>query len=1039
MYIQLYWHDFYVFYIISNKLKIKYVEFLSSNQGSENSGNLLYVDTTGDVTYAEPDGETITIENKTITGKNLINPNDPDYTTAYFLNASGTQTPCGQGTSYGDNFGCTGYIEVTPGETYTYTCIPAEPQTGNIRVHAFNSSKTWISEIFHNNGTEWDGLDNHKSFVVPANCAYVRCNILHETGIMSSTLQLEEGDTATTPEPYVERQANVVSATASVPFEEIETYVADAVQAAIAGLDVTFSAPKLTNPNCRTDKTTFRVLDIGNSFTYDCTSYMSSLVDYLVANKGLNVSNVSFSVAYRGGASYKNWFDIFHDNDTSSYTISQVFGGLTETYPGNHGAGQGECFRNCLKDHKYDLIIVHQVSTYSGASNGWEGSGADGYLKEFVQLLRYYQPQAHIGFLMVHASPRQQQTGETNTRNQWRRIADSANWIARNYDMDFVVPAGTAVENLRISNVAPNAAHQLTRDNHHMADGLCRYTGTCAYWESVFAPYFGISCYNSGWVYQQVTPPSGYETDTVQINAVNAQVAQMCVMLANTDRYLLNNPDGKYVGPEDEVPTPPEPTPTPTPTDDYVQVPLSSQNNLEQGWWAWQKIDGSDGTTIRSTPAGQLVDGSVYHLVEDGTGEGYNNNGPTQVFFRPKDDLVVPVNSMIKLPTGISARCNWLCSQGIWRDTTLMVGDGSTYFSLNPADRIASDPDYSPAYDFTRVYLNIYKPSDAGSTGARDMVTDAYIDARVAEGIELWTAKQQYNKLTLGTDNVGKGWWSIRDTAGGSYIATGGTVLDYYETFIVGNGTSHSMIALPAVPVGSKLVLPAGMTCRRNFYNADTKKWVRMSTTDVATTTTTLELNYENEYGELSGGAQYCVVQVFRTGRDGKDTVDDAYLNAMIADGVALYTPASPWTTVSLSHSNSLAGYWCWKNPGSSDWPTGQEILDHEDELLTVDYVGVKDNATTQSYIALPEVPCGSRLTIPEGYTVRLNFTDDNHTKFFRNGSTITTGRTVLLDHVGLTKAVVQILKTGDASSSLVTDSYIDTQVNNFTLETPNS
>ena len=49
LYIQLYWHDFYVFYIISNKLKIKYVEFVSSNQGSENAGKVLGIGLTGDV------------------------------------------------------------------------------------------------------------------------------------------------------------------------------------------------------------------------------------------------------------------------------------------------------------------------------------------------------------------------------------------------------------------------------------------------------------------------------------------------------------------------------------------------------------------------------------------------------------------------------------------------------------------------------------------------------------------------------------------------------------------------------------------------------------------------------------------------------------------------------------------------------------------------------------------------------------------------------------------------------------------------------
>ena len=1009
---------------------------MSSNQGLENNGNLLYVDTTGDVTYAEPDGETITIENKTVVGKNLINPNDPDFTTSYFLNASGVQTPCGSGTSYGDTFGCTGYIAVTPGATYTYTCIPDSPKTGNIRVHCFNSSKTWMSEIFHNNGTEWAALDNHKSFVIPANAEYVRCNILHEVGVMSSTLQLEEGDTATTPEPYVERQANVVSATASVPFEEIEAYVAQAVEEAMANVE-SFSAPKITNPNCRTDKSTFRVLDIGNSFTQDCVAYLPNLVSYLVANKGLDVSNISFSKAYRGGASYKNWFDIFHDQDTSDYSISKDFGGLTETYTGGHAAGNGEMFRNCLKDHHYDLIIIHQVSTYSGTSDSWEGTGTDGYLKEFVQLLRYYQPQAHIGFLMVHASPRQQKTGETNTREQWRRIADSANWIARNYDMDFIVPAGTAVENLRISNVAPNAAHQLTRDNHHMADGLCRYTGTCAYWESVFAPYFGISCYNSGWVYQQVTPPSGYETDTVQITAVNAQVAQMCAMLANTDRYTLNNPDGKYIGPESEVPTPPEPEPTPTPVEQPSATPLpdnfyESALTLEAG--------PNKGATGVYEGTGKVCPGYWYF---NNTTSGIQNitsyrltpTHTTHAYYAL--DLVLPVGSVIEVPAGIFAR-------PVYTNTSAnkeMRGD--EFGSVSTATTIVLGSEISSAnwesLHPDSAYVHFYIKADSGSSHPE--VTEAYITQALTNyPLIIKPLKPQYNQVTLGTDNVGKGWWTIRDTAGGSYIATGGQVLDYYETFIQGNGTSHSMIALPAVPVGSKLVLPAGMTCRRNFYNADTKKWVRMSTTNVASgSDLNLTLNYEDEYGELPGGAQYCVVQVFRTGRDGSDTVDDTYLNAMISDGIELWTPASPWTTMSLNHENSLAGFWCWKT--GEDWPT--DVINHEDELLNVTYVGIRDNASSQSYIALPEVPVGSRLTITSGYTVRINYTDENHTQFYRESvTTDTTGTTTIVLYnpsVNLNKACVHIVKTGDSSSSLVTDSYIDTQVTNCLLETPNS
>ena len=509
---------------------------------------------------------------------------------------------------------------------------------------------------------------------------------------------------------------------------------AEAKETAEEALSNTAPISKMYNPPLRMDKpitinvggtdyttrSEFRVLDIGNSFSDDCTAYLSDLIDYMKTNHGIDDSKVLLARAKRGSGTYKNWYDIFHDQDTATYEITKVFGGLSDTFPGTAAVGNGEKFRRCLQEHEFDLIIIHQVSTYSGDCSGWEGNGVDGYLKELIRLVRFYQPQATIGFLMTHASPRQQQTGETTTREQWGRIVNATKWIAQNYGIDVVIPAGTAVENLRISkwghvNQDPSAAlvpHQLTRDGHHMGYGLCRYTGTCTYYETIFAPYFEKSVYNSGWVYQTITPPSGYEQDCIQITEYNAQAAQMCAMMAINDKYTLNNPDGLYIGPEEDVPTPPEPGPEPEPGT-YTEIPLD-HTNCDKGYYLC-KLNGSS-----SWPSASSVTGSVI----DCTYVGVKPNSTTQSFIALPE---VPVGSKLTVASGYTIRVNYTNEDHtkFYRPGTAVDTTEETLIELIG---LATNP------ELTKAIVHINKTGDA--SGA--LVTDAYVDTQGAN----WTLEK---------------------------------------------------------------------------------------------------------------------------------------------------------------------------------------------------------------------------------------------------------------------------------------------------------
>ena len=326
--------------------------------------------------------------------------------------------------------------------------------------------------------------------------------------------------------------------------------------------DPTIKASKINNPafhvkdvmtfsdgtNTYTSQPTYRILDIGNSFTQNATDYLPNIVSDL----GVDVSNISYCRALRGGASYKTFYDGYMDRDsTHSISISKQFGGLTETFDGGSGVLDGENFRNCLDitKHVWDLIIIHQVSTYSGEYEDWEGNTAAGYLKELIRLLKYHQPQATIGFLMVHSAP----SNDSDTTRRWGKIAESARFMQRDYGVDLVIPVGTAVQNIRQSSVAANATHQMTADNSHQAPGLSKYTSNLTYYEAVFGPIFKKSAWDCTYYPSAGTPEDqAYAGDYIDVTAENAILAKKAAFAALADMETLHNPDDfefPYVAP----------------------------------------------------------------------------------------------------------------------------------------------------------------------------------------------------------------------------------------------------------------------------------------------------------------------------------------------------------------------------------------------------------------------------------------------------------------------------------------------------------
>ena len=285
------------------------------------------------------------------------------------------------------------------------------------------------------------------------------------------------------------------------------------------------------------NKPQLKVLDIGNSYTEDATAMLKLLTQ---ANQ-MDVSDMCLYKATRSGGSFKNWFDIYHDNYHHEYKISKVLGGIKANISIGRGEpNDGALFREILTNEEWDIIIIHQVSIYAPYYEQWKGTGEDGYLNEYLSLIKELQPQAKIGFLLVHSywdgyGGNQAQSSLL----RWELIANSVKRLCEEYPIDLVIPYGTAIENLRSSSL--NNEYDLTRDGTHCGLGLARYTAACCYYESLLAPRSGMTILGNPVRYDASNDESTYPA--ISVTDDNALIAQWAAVLATKNYYECVNPE----------------------------------------------------------------------------------------------------------------------------------------------------------------------------------------------------------------------------------------------------------------------------------------------------------------------------------------------------------------------------------------------------------------------------------------------------------------------------------------------------------------
>ena len=393
-------------------------------------------------------------------------------------------------------------------------------------------------------------------------------------------------------------------------------------------------------------KNELRILDIGNSYTNDATNLLPIIVN---ASKA-DLSKFCIYKCHRGGASFKTWVDVFNDKDQATYTVKKVIGDLsTNVQTGTGEKENGKLFRDALINETWDLIIIHQVSNYAPYYSKWKEKSSAGYLDELISIIKKYQPNTKLGFYLIHSYWSEYENNtERSSFERWQLIANSTKSFCDDYNIDIVIPYGTAIQNLRASSL--NNEYDLTRDGTHCGYGLAQYTAACCYYEALIGPRCGISVLGNSARIDVSDKESKYPS--INVTDDNAPIAQRAAYLAIKDMYNCQNPELKvfkltYLVDGEEyksydieygAPITPEPAPT---KDGYIF----------SGWSDIPETMPANDVTVTGnfTRISVFMDDVAYELIGDAVVIGKSENAKGDV----KIESSVEINGQTYLVTTI--------------------------------------------------------------------------------------------------------------------------------------------------------------------------------------------------------------------------------------------------------------------------------------------------------------------------------------------------------------------------------------------------
>lgn len=215
---------------------------------------------------------------------------------------------------------------------------------------------------------------------------------------------------------------------------------------------------------------TIKLLAIGNSFSEDAIeNYLHELAAAI--DQPIIIGNL-----YIGGAPISlHVKNAMEDNASYSYRKITANGKKTTT--------EKVSLAHAIDDEKWTYISLQQASPLSGKFDVimeglphlWtyvKAHAEDNTKLIYHQTWAYQSDSKHEGFVNYNSSQ----------KLMYDSISSVSRKIAKSKDFDLIIPAGTAIQNLRTSSIGDHA----TRDGYHLELNYGRFTAACTWYEALF-------------------------------------------------------------------------------------------------------------------------------------------------------------------------------------------------------------------------------------------------------------------------------------------------------------------------------------------------------------------------------------------------------------------------------------------------------------------------------------------------------------------------------------------------------------------------
>ncbi len=232
---------------------------------------------------------------------------------------------------------------------------------------------------------------------------------------------------------------------------------------AIAMLLCCIPANALTDVTSIAQKDSLKILAIGNSFSEDATEYIPMVA------KDCGVKNIIVGNMYIGGCTIQQHAENAKNNKAAYKYYKNTSFSLMSVCP----TTQNVSLETALTDEDWDIVTLQNSSVHSGQESKYKDD-----LTYMVDYVKSKCPNAKLGWHMTWAY----ETGYTGSAfatyykkdekymyNSIMRCVKT--YIVPNEKIDFIIPAGTAIQNARTSYLGD----KLTRDGLHLTLDYGRY------------------------------------------------------------------------------------------------------------------------------------------------------------------------------------------------------------------------------------------------------------------------------------------------------------------------------------------------------------------------------------------------------------------------------------------------------------------------------------------------------------------------------------------------------------------------------------